>query len=101
MKFVKSQILKFDVFNVIIIGKISAISTSKMRKIIAIKKNRMEKGIREELKGLNPHSKGDIFSRIVLDFIERKEEIIITIKEIKKNKKEINNKLKIIYIKKF
>lgn len=85
----------------IIIGKINAISTSKMRKIIAIKKNRIEKGIREELKGLNPHSKGDIFSRIMLDFKDKKEEIIITIKEIKKNSNDKTSKLKIIYIKWF
>lgn len=39
-----------------------AISTSKIKKIIAIKKNRIEKGIREEFKGLNPHSNGDNFS---------------------------------------
>ena len=70
-----------------------------MRKIIAIKKNRIEKGIREELKGLNPHSKGDSFSRIIEDFIDKKEEIIITIKEIKKNSNARTNKLKIIYIK--
>ena len=83
----------------IIIGKINAISTSKMRKIIAIKKKKKEKGIREELKGLNPHSKGDIFSRIILDFKDKKEEIIITIKEIKKNSNDKTSKLKIIYIK--
>jgi hypothetical protein len=41
----------------------SAISTSKIKKIIAIKKNRRENGKRDELKGSNPHSKGDIFSR--------------------------------------
>lgn len=45
-----------------IIGSIKAISTSKIKKIIAIKKNRIENGTREEFKGLNPHSKGDIFS---------------------------------------
>lgn len=44
-------------------GNINAISTSKIKKIIAIKKNRKEKGRRDELKGSNPHSKGDIFSR--------------------------------------
>lgn len=85
----------------IIIGRINAISTSKIKKIIAIKKNRIEKGIREELNGLNPHSKGDIFSRIIVDFIANKEEIIITINEIKKNNKDSINKLKIIYIKNF
>lgn len=51
-----------EIFIVKIIGKIKAISTSKIRKIIAIKKNRIEKGIREELRGLNPHSNGEIFS---------------------------------------
>lgn len=44
-------------------GNIRAISTSKIKKIIAIKKNRKEKGNRDEFKGSNPHSKGDIFSR--------------------------------------
>ena len=38
------------------IGKISVISTSKIRKITAIKKNRKEKGKRAELLGSNPHS---------------------------------------------
>ena len=57
-----NHVFKFDIFKVIIIGRIKAISTSKIKKIIAIKKNRIEKGFREELKGLNPHSKGEIFS---------------------------------------
>jgi len=46
-----------------IIGNIKAISTSKIKKIMAIKKKRRENGIREELKGSNPHSKGEVFSR--------------------------------------
>lgn len=53
-----------------IIGKIRAISTSKIRKIIVIKKNRIEKGIREEFIGSNPHSNGDVFSRSFIDFLE-------------------------------
>jgi hypothetical protein len=61
----------------------------------------MEKGIREELKGLKPHSKGDIFSRSNSIFFDKKEEINITIKEIKKNKILKINRLKIIYIKIF
>lgn len=65
---------------------------------MAIKKKRIEKGMREELNGLNPHSKGDIFSRIKLDFIARIEEIIITTKEIQKKIHETINKLNIIYI---
>lgn len=61
-KFVIVHNIKLEIFMVIIIGKIKAISTSKIKKIIAIKKNRIEKGVREELKGLNPHSNGDNFS---------------------------------------
>lgn len=44
-------------------GKIRAISISKTRKITARRKNRSEKGIRAELFGSNPHSKGEDFSR--------------------------------------
>jgi hypothetical protein len=95
------QISKLEDFIVIIIGKIKAISTSKIKKIIAIKKNRIEKGIREEDRGLNPHSKGDNFSRSFFFFFANIEDIIIT-------KKEINimiilkiKILKIIYIKFF
>lgn len=101
IKFVKIQIVKFEVFNVKIIGKIKAISTSKIKKIIAIKKNRIEKGSREELKGLKPHSKGDSFSRSIFFFFAIIEAKIITIKEIKKVSIAIINKLKIIYIKFF
>jgi len=38
------------------------ISISKIKKIIAIRKNRIEKGIREVFLGSNPHSNGDLFS---------------------------------------
>lgn len=55
--------IKLLILRVLIIGNIKAISTSKIRKIIAIKKNRKENGNRDELKGSNPHSKGDDFSR--------------------------------------
>ena len=92
------QIIKFEVFNVKIIGKIKAISTSKIKKIIAIKKNRIEKGSREELKGLKPHSKGDKFSRSFIFFFDSRVERPITIKAIKKIKIPIKNKFKIIYI---
>lgn len=60
---VKYQLFKLLIFIDKIIGNISAISTSKIKKIIAIKKNLIEKGKREELKGSNPHSKGVVFSR--------------------------------------
>lgn len=57
------QVDKLLIFIEKIIGNIRAISTSKIKKIIAIKKNRKEKGNRDEFSGSNPHSKGDIFSR--------------------------------------
>lgn len=57
------QLVKQLIFIEKIIGNIRAISTSKIKKIIAIKKKRREKGNRDELSGSNPHSKGDIFSR--------------------------------------
>lgn len=57
------QVHRLLIFIEVIIGNMRAISTSKIKKIMAIKKNRNEKGIREELNGSNPHSKGDVFSR--------------------------------------
>ena len=82
-----------------IIGKIRAISTSKIKKIIAIKKNRIEKGIRDLFKGSNPHSKEEDFSRSNFNFFERKEAKIITIIEINKIIKLAENRFIIIYIK--
>lgn len=64
-------------------GSNSAISTSKMRKITAIKKNRKEKGSREDLLGSNPHSKGDLFSRSTIEFLDNKEAKSMTIEVIK------------------
>lgn len=82
----------------IIIGKINVISTSKIKKIIAIKKNRIEKGNREELNGLNPHSNGDIFSRFDFIFFDKiVENSIITLEIMKKIQPKIV-KWKIIYI---
>ena len=46
-KLVMDQLIIFDDLIIKIIGKIKAISTSKIKKIIAIKKNRNEKGSRE------------------------------------------------------
>lgn len=97
--FVKVQTLKFEYFVVIIIGRTSAISTSKIKKIIAIKKNRIEKGSREELKGLKPHSKGDVFSCSKYVFFLKAEESVMTIIAIIKILNPIIIKLKIIYIK--
>jgi len=62
------KILAFTI--TVAIGMISAISTSKMIKMIAIKKNRIENGIREKLNILNPHSKQVVFSRSFSLFFE-------------------------------
>lgn len=101
MKFVYVQIKRLDDFKVKIIGKINAISTSKIKKIIAIRKNRIENGSREEFIGLNPHSKGESFSRSAIFFLPRIVERAITIKAIMKIIQAIINKFKIIYIKIF
>ena len=58
-----SHIVKLEILIIGIIGKINTISTSKIKKIIQIKKNRREKGIRGEVLGSNPHSKGELISR--------------------------------------
>lgn len=52
-------------------GKIKAISTSKIKKITVIRKKWREKGIRAEDLGSNPHSKGEHFSRSINDFLDR------------------------------
>jgi hypothetical protein len=57
-----------EVVIVIGIGRRSAISTAKIIKITAVKKNRDEKFIRAEFFGSNPHSNGDLFSRSSLFF---------------------------------
>lgn len=60
----------FDVIMVIGMGNSSAISTSKIIKMTAIKKNRDENGSRAEFLGSKPHSNGDLFSRSSLIFFE-------------------------------
>jgi hypothetical protein len=60
----------FDVIMVIGIGSSRAISTSKIIKITAIRKNRDENGRRAEFLGSNPHSNGDLFSRSSLFLFE-------------------------------
>lgn len=67
---------------IIIIGRINAISTSKIKKIIVIKKNRREKGKRDDDFGSNPHSNGDDFSRSMMVFFEIIEANNITTIEI-------------------
>lgn len=78
-------------------GIINAISTSKIKKIIAIKKNRIENGSRAEFMGSNPHSKGDDFSRSIVAFLDRAEARPITITLIKKIRVPIKKIKKIIY----
>lgn len=80
-----------------IIGKIKAISTSKIKKIIAIKKNWREKGNREEDFGSNPHSKGEHFSRSKIVFFDKIDAKTITVIEIKRINIAIHNINKIIY----
>jgi hypothetical protein len=46
-----------------VIGSTRAISTSKIKKITAIRKNGRENGSRVDLFESNPHSNGDFFSR--------------------------------------
>lgn len=84
--------------NVIIIGKIKAISTSKIKKITVIKKKCKENGIRAEDKGSNPHSKGEHFSRSFKDFLDNIIEINIIILEIIIIIEKINSIKIIIYI---
>ena len=54
-------VLEFNTF--LVNGSNKMISTSKIKKITANKKNRMEKGARVWIDGSNPHSKGEFFSR--------------------------------------
>lgn len=63
-------------------GRSITISTSKIKKIIVIKKNRKEKGIRWLELLSNPHSKGEDFSRFIIVFLAKIKEKIKTIKVI-------------------
>lgn len=68
-----------DILILSTIGRRMAISTSKIKKITAIKKNRRENGIRDLLNGSNPHSNGDLFSRSIILFFDKIEDTIIRI----------------------
>jgi hypothetical protein len=59
------------------IGRSRIISMSNTRKITARRKNRVENGIREDLFGSNPHSKGDVFSRSFIDVYDIIREAVI------------------------
>lgn len=91
------QVIKLENLIIMIIGRISAISTSKIKKIIVIKKNRNEKGRREEDFGSNPHSKGEDFSRSTKVFFDKIDANNITIIEINKMINLILKIEKIIY----
>ena len=67
----------FAVFIEIISGSRRVISTSKIKKITAIRKNRRENGQRADPLGSNPHSNGEFFSRSVILFFDSNEENII------------------------
>ena len=60
----------FDFNMVISIDSSSEISTSKIKKITVVRKNRDENDGRAEFCGSNPHSNGDFFSRASLFFFE-------------------------------
>jgi hypothetical protein len=79
----------------IIKGRRRTISTSKIRKITAIKKNRRENGSREDLFGSNPHSKGELFSRSTIDFLESRAAsiIIMVVMMIRVTPSEVINKI--------
>lgn len=89
----------FVYFIDIIRGKISVISTSKIKKIIAIRKKCKEKGRRAKDLGSNPHSKGDDFSRSEKVFFEIKLIMIIINMAIIEIILNIINNRKIIYTK--
>lgn len=78
-------------------GRIKAISTSKIRKIIAIKKKCKENGRREDDFGSNPHSKGEHFSRSRIVFFDKMVANIIITNEIVNKIRLIIKMLKIIY----
>lgn len=73
-----------EIFIIEIDGTIKAISTSKIRKIMVIKKKWSENGRREEDFWSNPHSNADSFSRSKLFFLEMIMHSIIIIFAIKK-----------------
>jgi hypothetical protein len=74
------------------------ISTSKIRKMIVIIKNWIEKGIRGWDLGSNPHSNGENFSRLKFFFFEIKMDKMAIILGIINEIKLIDIIEKIIYI---
>lgn len=70
MNVIDVNLTKLVIFIVITSGNRRVISTSKIKKITAIRKNWREKGIRAVDLGSKPHSKGDLFSRSINVFFE-------------------------------
>lgn len=79
------------------IGRRRVISTSKIKKITAIKKKRRENGRRADPLGSNPHSYGEFFSRSRIVFLDRTEARIMTIKDTVRVRIEISSRVKIIF----
>ncbi|XP_049847680.1 uncharacterized protein LOC126302173 [Schistocerca gregaria] len=92
------QIIMSEVLKIITIGRISAISTSKIKKITAIRKNRIENGIRADLFGSNPHSNGDLFSRSLINFFDSVVARIITIIGIINLMKTLVDRIRIVFL---
>lgn len=66
------KLIRLENFEVIMTKGINKmISTSKIKNIILIKKNWILKGGRLSVKGSNPHSKGEDFSKFLDAFFER------------------------------
>lgn len=63
-------------------GSSRVISTSKIKKIKAIKKKRSENGNRADPWGSNPHSNGEFFSRSLIIFLLSVEERSMMTREI-------------------
>lgn len=82
---IKNHLFKLLTVKIIIIGMRIAISTSKIKKIIVIKKKWIEKTIRGLEWGSNPHSNGEIFSISFIDFLFKINEIKIIKFEINTN----------------
>lgn len=76
-------------------GRRRVISTSKIKKITAIRKNRSEKGIRADPFGSNPHSNGDNFSRSEIVFFDTSHAKIIKMEQMMMVSEEINKIRKI------
>lgn len=60
--------------------------------MIAIRKNRIENGIRDEFLGSKPHSKGEVFSRSRMVFLEKMVETTIRAELIKTEIQNLINK---------